>query len=411
LKIEILDSIMGSGKTTGIIKWMNDNPQNKYLYVSPLLTEVDERIPYECEKLEFVSPNTNEHKTKGDHLKELLKSGCNISFTHNLFTSLTKEHLRLISSSGYTLIIDEEIDFIDQYQGDDYKKADILTLEKSGHLEVDESNLGRVKWTWDSDKFEEGSNYDKLKRMCDLEMLHCAKRDRSMLVLHLPIALISAAKRTIVVTYMFKGSIMHKFMEMKGVDVEDFTEVKLIKTEGQVKYEAASLISLERTRSMMTVYNNPKRFRLSSSWYNDTASKEDLKVVSNALLSCCRKHKKGEVIYTLPKSVVKPDSGKAKVRIRGYHPDDCFLYCGTKATNEYSNRTAVVHAFNRHPMVSVMSYLQDYGFPIEADHFALTELIQFVWRSAIRDGKPISLYLISERMYKLFNSWLDGEEF
>ena len=39
-KIELLDSIMGSGKTQGVIQWMLNNPQNKYLYVSPILTEV-----------------------------------------------------------------------------------------------------------------------------------------------------------------------------------------------------------------------------------------------------------------------------------------------------------------------------------------------------------------------------------
>ena len=30
--VEILDSIMSSNKTNGIIKWMNDNPKNKYIY-------------------------------------------------------------------------------------------------------------------------------------------------------------------------------------------------------------------------------------------------------------------------------------------------------------------------------------------------------------------------------------------
>lgn len=33
-KIEIIDSIMGSGKTTGIIKWMNSHPNYKYVYIT-----------------------------------------------------------------------------------------------------------------------------------------------------------------------------------------------------------------------------------------------------------------------------------------------------------------------------------------------------------------------------------------
>lgn len=40
-KVEVLDAIMGSGKTLGIIRWMLDNPNNRYLYVSPMLSEVE----------------------------------------------------------------------------------------------------------------------------------------------------------------------------------------------------------------------------------------------------------------------------------------------------------------------------------------------------------------------------------
>jgi hypothetical protein len=407
LQIEVLDSIMGSGKTTGIIKWMKDNPQNKYLYVSPLLSEVEERIPTECEELEFVSPNTLEHKTKADHLKDLLTRGMNISFTHSLFTSLTKEHLRLINLEQYVLIIDEEIDFIDQYQGKDYRRGDIVTLERSGHIRVDEDNLGRVHWIWDEDKFEENSTYGKLKRMCDLEMLHCAKRDRGMIVLHLPIALISASSRTIVMTYLFEGSVMNKFMEMKGVTVKPFTEVQMIKTEAQVKSEACGRINLVDTASTKKV-SGVSKSRLTATWYRESCSNDDLKAVANAIRSVCRKFDKSRVLYTLPKHLVLPDKGKPKIKITGYPAKDCFLYSGTKATNMYSDRDVLVHAFNRHPLVPVSAYLQDYGFPVDSDHFALSELIQWVWRSAIRNGGTIQLSIISYRMKRIFEDWLNG---
>jgi hypothetical protein len=406
--IEIIDGIMGSGKTTGIIKWMNRNPQYKYMYISPLLTEVNERIPVECEGLDFESPNTNNHRTKADHLKDLLAEGSNVSFTHSLFTSLTEEHLYLINREGYILIIDEEIDFIDQYQGKDYKREDIITLEKSGHIEVLEDQLGRVKWTWDTDKFEDGSNYAKLKRMCDLEMLHCAKRDRGMVVVHLPIALLHASKRTIVMTYMFDGSVMSRFMEMKGVNVKYFSELDFIKTEAQVKVEACSLIEMVDTPSTRKVGNVSSK-RLTASWYKNSATKDDLNALERALNSICRKYKKDQVLYTLPKHIVLPAHGKASVKVRGYPATECFLYAGTRATNLYSNRTVMIHAFNRYPLLSVSSYLQDYGFPVDPDHFALTEMIQWIWRSAIREGNPIKLCIIPIRMRRLFDKWLDGE--
>ena len=410
LQIEVLDSIMGSGKTTGIIKWMKSNPQNKYLYVSPLLSEVEERIPTECEDLGFVSPNTLNHKTKSEHLKELLCTGENVSFTHNLFTSLSKEHLSLISKWNYVLIIDEEIDFIEQYRGNDYSMDDIETLEDSGHIEVDTENLGVVRWKWPDDVFKEGSTYGKLKRMCELGMLHCAKHDRGMIVTHLPTALLHAARRTIVMTYLFKGSVMQKFVEMKGIQVKDFTEISLIKTEAQVKYEASNLIELFETPSTRKVTYR-KGVRLTSSWYTSEATVADFKLVCNALRSACTKGKRDEVIYTVPKWTVISDkrSKKAPIRVNGYAADECFLYCGTKATNKYSHKKVLVHAFNRHPMQAVRAYLSDYGFPIDPDDFALSEMIQWIWRSNIREGGNIKLCILSKRMKDLFNGWLDGE--
>jgi len=406
--IEVLDSIMGSGKTTGIIKWMRDNPQNKYLYVSPLLSEVEERIPVECEELEFVSPSTINHKTKADHLLDLLEDGSNISFTHSLFTSLTREHLRLINREQYVLVIDEEIDFIDQYQGNDYKKEDIVTLEKSGHIVVREDQLGRIEWTWDEDSFEDKSTYGKLKRMCDLQMLHCAKRSRGMIVVHLPIALLEAAQRNIVMTYMFKGSIMNKFMEMRGVSIKDFTEIPLLKTEAQVKYEASNKIEFIDTPSTRKV-GNVSTSRLTSKWYKESANSADLKKVESAIYSVCRKFQKDQVIYTLPKHLVLPDKGKPKIKIKSYSAQDCYLYAGTKATNKYVDKTVIIHAFNRHPIVPVSAYLTDYGFPVNPDDFALSELVQFVWRSAIRNGDKIYLCIIPIRMRRLFEKWLDGD--
>ena len=43
-----------------------------------------------------------------------------------------------------------------------------------------------------------------------------------------------------------------------------------------------------------------------------------------------------------------------------------------------------------------------------SDAYALTELIQWVWRSRVRRGEPIILYLPSPRMRRLFEEWLVG---
>ena len=344
-KIELLDSIMGSGKTQGVIQWMLNNPQNKYLYVSPMLTEVEDRIPTACQSLEFTYPCTEEYKTKGQHLLKLLEEGCNVSFTHSLFTDLTKQHLALIRKHEYVLIVDEEVAFIEPYKGN-YGRDDIVSLEKAGHIRVEEDNLGRVVWQWYDDNEMNDTAYSKLKRMSDLGMLYCAKRDRKIMVVHLPIELVQSSRRVILLTYLFKGSVMESFMDLKGIEIVPFKEVVPPKTTKDVLTKAKSLITFIDTTTTKAVSN----LSMSSTWYSKNATTADLEKVSNAIFSVYRKFgDKESFIFTAPKSLadyeyVKEERLKRNIIHKKMPKDVDWIYCGTKATNMWSHKTIAVHA-------------------------------------------------------------------
>ena len=403
-KIEILDAVMGSGKTTGMIKWMKDNPQYRFMYVSPLLSEVDYRIPTECAELSFKSPETTHKKTKSQHLLDLLEEGENVSFTQSLFMNMSKEHLMWIEENEYVLIIDEEIDFIEPYRGS-FGTGDIITLERHNHIYIEEDNLGKVVWNWSAC---EDFIYTNLKRMCEMEMLHVSKRDRSMMVLHLPVSLVTHSHRTIVMTYRYDGSVMDMFMRMRGLKSIPFTEITLLKTEAEVKQQACDLITIRNLRS--TREFKRKNYNLTSHWYLQKAKPRHLYDVQKAILQACKTDIKDNVMYTLPKELVLPERTSPKIKIKGYSAKECFLYCATRATNDFSHKKTLVHAFNRHPIQPVYVYLSDYGFPVYRDEYALSECIQWVWRSAIRNGEEITIFFLSSRMEGIFKMWLDGNE-
>ena len=88
--------------------------------------------------------------------------------------------------------------------------------------------------------------------------------------------------------------------------------------------------------------------------------------------------------------------------------EKCWIATQTRATNDYAHKTHLCHLFNRYPNRSVKAYLQDYGYDVNDDVFALSELVQWVWRSAIRNNEPIVLCIASSRMKKLFIEWLDS---
>ena len=53
--IQVIDSIMGSGKTTWAINYMNSHPDERFIYVTPRLKEVD-RIVSGCSTIGMQQP-------------------------------------------------------------------------------------------------------------------------------------------------------------------------------------------------------------------------------------------------------------------------------------------------------------------------------------------------------------------
>ena len=54
-KIELLDSIMGSGKSTAVLNWCEQNPNTTFLYVTPLLSESEVRVVEACTQAKFIA--------------------------------------------------------------------------------------------------------------------------------------------------------------------------------------------------------------------------------------------------------------------------------------------------------------------------------------------------------------------
>lgn len=403
--VEVLDGLMGSGKTTKILEWIDNNPNEKFLFVSPLLSEVEEggRVTSSVNSVTFECPSVSEHETKSDHLLKLLENGVNIACTHSLYLAVKDEHLNLIEKMGYILIIDEEVnvvDVIDGYSRDDYK-----WLYENKKIEVSDTD-GMISWVCKTDVGED-NKYFKFKNLCDYQALYVTKRDSCMMVTHLPIKLMTSAKRVVVLTYMFEGNMLHKFLQLKGVETVRFDEVVLNEVNGDEIRDLVNLLPLDKKVSQLS---------LSSTWYED-ANEEQLKTVSRYISNIARKYCDDftDLMYTLPKkrhlsnrgnvNIVKPIKFYRK-KIEGEWSYN-WIPVQMRATNDYKHKSVAIHCQNRFPLVAVSSYLSDYNCAIDVKVFALSEMVQWIWRSRIREGKPITLAIANKRMYNLFKSWLE----
>lgn len=92
----------------------------------------------------------------------------------------------------------------------------------------------------------------------------------------------------------------------------------------------------------------------------------------------------------------------------------CFVPCNARATNDFAERWACAYACNMYPNRYITHYFEkkqkyDGGsIKVDEDHYALSCLLQWIWRSRIRNNQPIHVYIPSVRMRKLFLDWLDG---
>ena len=113
------------------------------------------------------------------------------------------------------------------------------------------------------------------------------------------------------------------------------------------------------------------------------------------------------------------DAYKDLVQSNGnYYPSlKRFLPCNTKATNDYSNCTGVAYLCNRFFDVTCTNFLaqraqeeNDPRLKFNNDNYALSELLQFIWRSNLRvkdSDKPVYVWVPDKRMRKLLQDFRD----
>ena len=426
--VEILDSIMSSGKTTAIIDWMDKNPQEKYIYVSPNLSEVVDRIP-NSSKLDFISPSVDEfNSTKLEHLNSLLLEGKHICCTHKLYLSMNNFSMDLIASRGYTVILDEEIDVMQSYKG--YSFKDVQWLMKEGYIKQNESD-GSVDWIKDDELLNSSDHrYFYCKNLCDKKALYLTRFDINsvkaksvMMVTQIPVRLLECAKRVIVLSYLFKGSILDCFLKLKGFEIKDFTDVT-------VEYKRPSYF-----KDLITVVppEDLKNFNLTSYWWEHKSTEKDgISKVQNYILRNARKYSNGDnrlVCWTIPKDRAKGVSTASKTtklvnpvgyvfskeKIEDENNEDktktvktpCWLAQNTRATNNFAHKTVMIHCYNRYPLQDIASYLEDYNCKLDDDVFALSELLQWAYRGCVRKNQKMTLCIGSKRMYELFQNWIN----
>lgn len=394
VKINIVDAICGSGKTSAAINFINKSDDDtKFLYITPYLTEV-ERIIDSCPDKKFKQPK--EYGTKLNGIKSLFNKGCNIVSTHALFTSFDEEVMDLIKAYGYTLIMDEvsEVVTVLNISQDDLNTI----LEK--YTEIGEGNL--LKWTAKDYKGE----FEKYKRLCDLNAIGIY--GNQALLWLLPIKTFTSFKEIYILTYLFDSQVQRSYYDYYGVKYNYiYVSGNSVDTynfcEENIEYknkDYSKLIHIVENEKLNQI--GEANGSLSASWYRRNSENECMKQIKNNLYNFFHNIVKTQVKYNLWTTFV---DYKNKLKGKGYAKG--FLSCNARAVNTYRECTSLAYTVNRYFDPRLKNFFLMNGIRVEEDQYALSELIQWIFRSALRDNKEITLYIPSKRMRKLLENWIN----
>lgn len=401
--VKICDAIMGSGKSSAAIKYMNDHPDEKFIYITPYLGEA-ERIKKGCPKLSFVEPSNKIAECnwkKMNHTELLVKEGRNIATTHQAFLRYTKELIENIRSQHYTLFIDEDVDMLNALN---IKKQDLDILIESGCVALKDRKYSTTQ------KSYEGSVFTKFFNILKNQPMYGVPGRENDMVFYWSLSpeIITSFKDVFVLTYIHQGQSIYHFLNIHHIDYE-FIGVK--KDNGGYRFcdEINNAPSYVKDLSEKIHILDHKKLNdigikttaLSLSWFQN-ASQEKIKQLQNNIYNCFR----NIWVDTLPQQRLWSTFNESRPKISGAGYIRRFLAFNTRATNEYRQCDHLVYAVNIYMNVSEKLYYKSHGIEVDEDLYALSIMIQWIWRSAIRDGKDIYIYIPSRRMRNLLIKWI-----
>ena len=399
--ITIKDQPCGSGKTTSMIEGFRSD--RKYLVIVPLLTEVDRVV--ECSKsVPFQQPHDNDNNapTKTEHLENILLQGENITATHSLFERLVPL-ARQGLLSDYDIIIDEVPEVVRSVSSKSKVSIEEFYLN-TGYMTVDtKTGLVRPTNKW-------WSMRDDVDDTLSTTILNYANTgclyllEGHLFIWAMPKELLTAGRTTTILTYKSEGSVLSSYLKKLNVPVEVNNNNQL---EEAFRKKAAELITIKDipALSRLALSHSGQLAGISNSSYCKTIgiALKNLRgrqlsgvLADNILITCAKEgwYKKGN------ERVAGPFASRSKL-FKGAN----WVPKITRGTNDYAHCSHLIYLYDQHMNPYVARWLQDNSRAFD-DAYALTELIQWVWRSRVRKGQPITLYLPNPRMRQLMKQWL-----
>ena len=363
-----------------------------FLYITPYLTEV-ERIINACSSKKFKQPET--YGTKLNGIKRLFNKGYNIVSTHSLFTQFDEETMDLIKAYGYTLIMDEVSEVVTPLE---ISNDDLQTLLEK-YTTISDGNI--LKWIAKDYQGE----FEKYKKLCELDAVGIY--GNMALLWLLPVKTFTAFQDIYILTYMFDCQVQRSYYDYYGLEY-NYMYIKGNSIDSYSFTQELTEYASKDFSKLIHIVDNTKLNKigdadgsLSKSWYLRNKNNECMKQIKNNVYNFFH-----NVTKTSTKENLWTTFSEFKDVIKGKGYAKGFLSCNARAVNMYRGCNALAYTVNRYFNPCIKNFFLTNGIRVEEDQYALSELIQWIFRSALRDGKEITIYIPSKRMRELLQTWI-----
>lgn len=392
--VKIIDRPCGTGKTTSLLKSFEHD--KKYIVIVPYLSEVTRVIgEADCDFYEPVVEG--ETTTKISSLIQLAIEGKNIATTHKMFESLVsvcrKGYLK-----EYHLVIDEVPDPVKvAYQ---LSKASLNEIYLGGgYIQVDYTGLVSTSEKWQIKQFEFNDTLSpKLMNQAATGCLYLSENQYFLLCM--PSELLTSCQTTTILTYKSEGSILCKYLDKEGIPyVVDSSVI----AEEEFRSKARELISINSLTTALTSFKWSHSKQALFSKTDCDKVKVGLKNLrSTKLVGVDQK----DILFTCRKSLWFDEYKGPKIKNGSRINNANWVSNTTRGTNLYSHCSHAIYLYDQNVNPVVARWLGIKDLSSFNDNYALTELIQWLYRSRVRKGEPIDVYFASDRMKSILMNWL-----
>lgn len=444
----VYDGVCGIGKTTDILNHIegliSSNPDNRVIYVGQYLEELHRiagttadpakpksQPPIKDSKgktkynpdtqIEFEHPE----KRKLLHLKDLINQNKNIVITHKLFESLDIACLALLKSKSYHLVIDEEpvmfelvadrytIIFKKSKQKQKLSSKEIESLFTLNVLGLEKDKTTVVWKGPDLPRYQDLKEDIDNKRIVLYNHANKGQTDKILMWRQNP-EIFESFKTAHVLTYLFKDNFLNAFLDIYEIPyiIKNLTEEEALDDTKLKPYHKCIHLDplILNSKNFLKKFGNTRVF--SSTWF-DKYNKEYPVGSVNPLHTKLNTYYKKNLSFSRKPSKVNErlwttiKRSRTRLVTNGITDPKLFVSYNKRATNAYIKSNHLAFVYNIFPNPLLTNYIRSMGIkaPVE-DTYALSILIQWVFRSAVREGKDIDLFLPSQRMTDLLQLWM-----